>query len=422
MQKTAPYHIQHVQLDEGGTSQIAVPEIGTRYYYVFWWKFIPLGHFYKEEGSIFDVKEDFTKVITPVLKSYKANQKEIENITETIRFDDFLAFSKIIEQLLYPYLEFKIPNEVDISVIICTRNRSESLKYCLDSLNQQICRPREIIVVDNAPTNKLTKLMVKSYANVTYCKEPRPGLDIARNTGARLAKFPIIAYTDDDVRVDKLWSYRVWEVFLEQKTDAMTGLIIASSLETESQQIFEKHWGFNKGYEDIYYNVDFITKTSTAPKVWEIGAGANMAFRKKAIEDVNYFDERLDVGAAGCSGDSEIWYRLLANHKTIHYNPRACVHHEHRKGLKELHKQLFGYMRGHSASVLIQHAQDKKNGYKKYLYYELTRYYLQLIMSGFPNFNFRYQTIWSEIKGLISGIRFHRRNKNKPSVANQAIK
>jgi hypothetical protein len=35
-----------------------------------------------------------------------------------------------------------------------------------------------------------------------------------------------------------------------------------------------------------------------------------MAFRKSAIESVNYFDDRLDVGAAGCSGSEtglEFW-------------------------------------------------------------------------------------------------------------------
>jgi hypothetical protein len=51
----------------------------------------------------------------------------------------------------------------------------------------------------------------------------------------------------------------------------MTGLVLASSLETESQQIFEKNWGFNKGYQDIYFNN--ISKSVTAPKVWDIGAG-----------------------------------------------------------------------------------------------------------------------------------------------------
>ena len=420
MPNTAPYQIQNIKLDKKETSQIPLPDLGKRYYYVFWWRFIPLGHFYKEEGRSIDFINEILDVITSVLKGYKVNREGIKNIIEAIKCKDPLKFSKLMDQIFSPYLELKIPDKVDISVIICTRDRSESLKYCLDSLNQQICTPREIIVVDNAPTNNLTKLMVAQYANVTYFKEPRPGLDVARNSGARLAKYPIVAYTDDDVRVDTLWSFRIWETFLQENIDAMTGLVIASSLETESQQIFEKHWGFNKGYRDIYFNSDFIFKSSTAPKVWDIGAGANMAFRKMAIEDVNYFDERLDVGAAGCSGDSEIWYRLLADNKTIHYNPRAFVYHEHRKELKQLHKQLFGYMRGHSASVLIQHTQDKKIGYKKYLYYELTRYYLHLIRLGFPNFNYRYQTIWSEIKGVVSGILFYVKNKNKPALVKKS--
>ncbi len=319
-----------------------------------------------------------------------------------------------MDEILSPYRSLNIPDEVDVSVVICTRNRSESLKKCLDSLSKQICKPREIIVVDNAPSDDSTKSAVALYPSVSYHNEPRPGLDIARNTGARLASFPIVAYTDDDVWVDRLWAFRIWETFLQADIDAMTGLVIASSLETVSQQLFEKHWGFNKGYRDIHFTGDFILKAPGAPKVWDIGAGANMAFRKKAIEQVNYFDDRLDVGAAGCSGDSEIWFRMLANNMAIHYNPRAYVFHEHRKEMAQLHKQLFGYMRGHSASVLIQHAQNKAVGYKKYLYFKLPKYYLSLLLSGFPNYGFRYQTLWSEIKGLISGIRFYHNHKHKP--------
>lgn len=422
MKKIAPYSIKNVYLNEKDSYLSPFPESGKRYYYVFWWSSIPLGHFYKEEFANGDFTKEMMDAIIPALKNYKANTVEIENIIESIKNKDHVTFSQLMHSILSPYLELNLPDKVDISVVICTRNRSESLKKCLDSINEQICTPREIIVVDNAPTDNLTYMAVELYENVTYYKEPRPGLDIARNTGARLAMFPIIAYTDDDVMVDKLWSYRIWEVFLQENIDAMTGLIIASSLETESQQIFEKHWGFNKGYQDILFDGDFIRKSSTVPKVWEIGAGANMAFRKKAIEDVGYFDERLDVGAAGCSGDSEIWFRLLANHRTIQYSPRAFVHHEHRKELNQLHKQLFGYMRGHAASVLIQHDLDKKIGYKKYLYSDLTKHYIQLVIRGLPNFTFRNQTLISEIKGLISGIRFYRRNKNNPALGNQSVK
>jgi len=416
MHKINPYLIRHVQLKTQDISIITTLEVDKSYYFVFWWLNIPLGHLYVEKGDHVDFTKKMFEVIVPTLKKYYDNDQHINDIINAYKNKDFLKFSMLIEKTVSPYLLNEIPENVDISVVICTRNRSESLKNTLESLNSQVCKPGEIIVVDNAPTDDSTKLVVESYENVNYYKEPRPGLDIARNSGARAAKYPVVAYTDDDVMVDAMWSYRIWETFLEENIHAMTGLVIASSLETESQQIFEKKWGFNKGYQDIYFNKDFVNNPSSVPRVWDIGAGANMAFRKSAIEEVNYFDDRLDVGAAGCSGDSEIWFRILSKNMSIHYNPRAVVYHEHRKEIKQLHKQLFGYMRGHSASVLIQHDQNKKAGYKKYLYFEIPRYYFFLIRQGFPNYKFRYQTLWSEIKGLISGIIFYYKNRKQPPL------
>lgn len=411
-----PYSIHHVQLKTQDIPVIIPLQLDKRYYIVFWWANIPLGHLYVEKGVAIDFTSKMFEAIIPTLKKYHNNDLHINNIVKAYQNKDFLNFSILIEKTLSTYLLNDIPEKVDISVVVCTRNRSESLKNCIESLNRQICMPKEIIVVDNAPSDDSTKLVAESYENVNYYRELRPGLDIARNSGARVAKYNIVAYTDDDVMVDPLWSYRIWETFLQEDIHAMTGLVIASSLETESQQIFERKWGFNKGYQDIYFDIDFINNAHSIPRVWDIGAGANMAFRKSAIEDVNYFDDRLDVGAAGCSGDSEIWFRILSLNKTIHYNPRALVYHEHRKKIEQLHKQLFGYMRGHSASVLIQHNLNKNIGYKKYLYYDLPRYYLFLILHGFPRYEFRYQTLWSEIKGIVSGIRFYNKNRNKPSI------
>ncbi len=416
MPNTTPYDILHIQLDAHDISVAPKLESGKKYYIVFWWLNIPLGHLYFDKADHTDFAKKVLDAIIPTLEKYDGNDQYIQDLIRAYNRLDFLKFSRLVEKILSRHLLMDLPDRVDISVVVCTRNRSESLKNCLDSLENQICTIGEIIVVDNAPSDDSTKLVVKSYEKITYCKEPRPGLDIARNTGAQLAKYPIVAYTDDDVSAGSLWSYRIWETFLQENIDAMTGLVIASSLDTESQQIFEKNWGFNKGYQDIYFNYDFIDNSLTAPKVWEIGAGANMAFRKSAIEKVNYFDQRLDVGAAGCSGDSEIWFRILASNMTIHYNPRAYVYHKHREEIKQLHKQLFGYMRGHSASVLIQHDQNKEIGYKKYLYYDIPRYYFFLIRAGFPYYKFRYQTIWSEIRGLISGIRFYNKNKKKPPL------
>ena len=73
----------------------------------------------------------------------------------------------------------------DVSVVVCTRDRPEALTRCLESLRSTRPRPREILVVDNAPTSDATHRLVAAMSDVRYVRESRPGLSIARNTGVR---------------------------------------------------------------------------------------------------------------------------------------------------------------------------------------------------------------------------------------------
>ncbi|WP_372756556.1 glycosyltransferase family 2 protein [Mariniflexile sp.] len=415
MSEISPYLIRHVQLDANDISEIPKPELGNRYYFIFWWLKIPLGHLYVERDDHTNFKEKILEAILPTLKNYNCESQQLHDITISYNNHDFLKFSALISKVLSTYLSKEIPAKVEVSVIVCTHNRSESLKNCLQSINNQICKPAEIIVIDNAPPDESTKNVVNQFNNVIYHREPRTGLSIARNLGVKLAQHPIIAFTDDDVMVHSLWTYNIWISFESRKVDGLTGLVLATSLDTESQQIFEKYWGFNKGYEDIIFDLNFIHSTEGVPRVWEIGAGANMAFKKDVLVKLNYFDERLGAGASGCSEDSEIWYKMLINGYKIHYTPRAIVFHEHRKEIIQLKKQIYSYMRGHVASALLQHKQNENLGYKSYIF-NLPKYYLLLFRIGFPTYKFRYRTLWSEVKGYISGINFYYRNKKKPPL------
>jgi cellulose synthase/poly-beta-1,6-N-acetylglucosamine synthase-like glycosyltransferase len=193
----------------------------------------------------------------------------------------------------------------------------------------------------------------------------------------------------------------------------MTGLVIATELETEAQQIFEKHWSFNRGYLDIYYDQAYMSRVlASGPPVWEIGAGANNAFRKQVFDKVGLFDVRLGAGASGCSEDSEMWFRILVAGDTIHYNPRAVVHHTHRKQLAELKRQIYAYMRGFAAAALIQQDYHPQAGYSSRLRY-LPKYYASLVKAGFPSFSFRNRTLWVELKGVASGIAFYYKHRNR---------
>ncbi len=419
MKRVSPYITQTIQLERlwvhEGFNQIAA----AGYYCVLWWKDIPLGHLFIEKNQEPTQDELFQKifsVIEPTVDYYIHRQKLVSSGYKKAFFQDQEVFGREMDHIFLQLLPESFPQTVDVSVIICTRNRSVHLQNCLDGFKNQQCHPGEIIVVDNAPSDENTRIIVDQYPGVIYFKEPRPGLDIARNSGARLAKNSIVAYVDDDVLIHPLWTYRTWESFILKDVTATTGLVIAASLETEAQQIFEKFWSFNRGYEDKIYDSNFFNKhLKEGPPVWEIGAGANMAFRKSLFQEVGYFDQRLDAGAAGCSGDSELWFRILAHGGTIMYSPTAVVYHEHRKELQQLHKQLFSYMRGFSAAALIQQEHFPQAGYKKRLFRSLPKNYLNTIINAFPRYSFQNKTLFSEIRGVISGILFYYKNRNKSS-------
>lgn len=417
MTQSFAHQIRHIQLaDESLVPVVPTDTLG--WYLVFWWHQIPVGHLFVAPGESITPEEFMAKsqeAILLTLQAYRTGQKKRPVPDKPLTWPDG-NIRAILADTLSTYESDSLPDEVPISVVICTRNRATDLNVALEALQALPCKPAEIVVVDNAPTDDRTAVVVRRFSDVIYCHEPRPGLDIARNSGVRMATMPVVAYVDDDVQVHAQWAYHIWKTFQEPAIMAMTGLVIAAELDTEAQLIFEKHWSFNRGYVDKKYDVAFLDRTLfSGPPVWEIGAGANMAFRRKLFDEIGLFDERLDVGAAGCNGDSEMWFRILTHGHSIHYNPRAVVFHKHRQQLPALKKQLFSYMRGHTAAALIQQKYHPMAGYRRLVFRSLPLYYAHLLRAGFPSFGFRYQTLGMEIKGALSGLLFYMRNRNRPS-------
>ncbi|MCX6216760.1 glycosyltransferase [Spirosoma sp.] len=420
MKQSFVYQIRHIQLAES-MDLPPVPTNETGWYLVFWWRQIPLGHLFVEPGervTAAELAEKGWQAIEPTLRAYRASQAE-NALTNGMAATRPANVQEALSTTLSTYDLESLPAEVPISVVICTRNRAADLQIALQALKDLPCKPAEIVVVDNAPTDNSTARVVEKFPDVIYCHEPRPGLDIARNSGIRMATMPVMAYVDDDVQVHAHWAYHIWKTFQDTNVAAMTGLVIAAELNTEAQLIFEKHWSFNRGYVDKTYDAAYLDHTlSAGPPIWEIGAGANMAFRRDLFATTGYFDERLDVGAAGCNGDSEMWFRILTHGYSVHYNPRAVVFHKHRQELPALKKQLFSYMRGHTAAALIQQAYHPSAGYRRHVFKSLPLYYLHYLKAGFPAYGFRHQTIGMEIRGALSGVLFYLKNRNRPSQPN----
>lgn len=237
-----------------------------------------------------------------------------------------------------------------VSVVVCTRDRSDQLRTCLESLEKLNPAPLEIIIVDNAPSDDSTAILVhEGFPGFVYIREPRPGLDWARNAGAECARGDIIAYTDDDVVVDSGWVGALADAFASAPDImAVTGLVEPAELETEAQRLFEYQGGFGRGYVPRWLRVP-----SSRGDRWpyygtgNYGTGANLALRRRVFEALGGFDTALDVGTVtNGGGDLEMMARVLANGDTLCYWPAAIVFHFHRRDHSQLYRQLENNGRG----------------------------------------------------------------------------
>lgn len=240
------------------------------------------------------------------------------------------------------------------SVVVCTRDRTEDLKRCLDSLLQSTATGGEIVVVDNAPSTDATARLVAGYP-VRYLREDRPGLNWARSRGAREAAGEIVIFTDDDVVVDRDWVTAIVEPFHHPRVAAVTGLTLPLELETAAQELFETYGGFGRGFERRIFDYTRIPPAAAGM----VGAGANMAIRRDLINTMRLFDAELDCGtAAQTGGDAYGFYQLLTEGFQIVYTPDALTWHRHRREYAALRRTLAGYSVGGVAFLMrcwLQH-------------------------------------------------------------------
>jgi len=394
----------------------------TAAYVVFWWRGIPLGHQHirREEMPLHPCQlwNLAIRTITPTVGAYVMEKgfepplpgyQTSRTAVHSPDLNDLLALVKPLQSI---ERKCQVHLDASVSVIICTRDRPKSLERCLRSLLDCTPRAEEIVVVDNCPSTDATGQLIKQYPQVRYVLESRPGLDFARNTGIRHSRGQFVAFIDDDVTVHRDWVARLATCFSDSKIMAVTGLVLAAELETEAQWLFDHYWGFNRGYCILTYDTRYFEKLKPwGVPTWYVGAGANMAFRREVFDQVGFFDVRLDAGAAGCSGDSELWYRLLASGLTCRYEPKAVACHYHRKEMRDLKKQLYYYMRGHTTALLIQYAKHKHWGNLVRLFILHPLYYMKLLAQGIlGGLHGRHQFIPAEVAGCVSGLFFFLRN------------
>lgn len=216
-----------------------------------------------------------------------------------------------------------------VTVILCTYNRSESLRKALESVAASSLPSSvewDVLIVDNNSadhTRDVALAFCRQHPDrFRYIFEPRQGKSFALNTGIRQSHGDILAFLDDDVTVEPTWLKNLTQALDSSEWSGSGGRIVLEWpvsvppwLSTEGPYARHGFPGFDQGSE---------AKQLSGPPF-----GTNMAFRREMFEKYGGF--RTDLGPNPGSQiraeDTEFGRRLIRAGERLRYEPDAVVYH-----------------------------------------------------------------------------------------------
>jgi len=215
-----------------------------------------------------------------------------------------------------------------VSLVITTYNRAALLSEALESVaacEKPVNGLIEVIVVDNNSTDD-TRTVVDRLSSdfpfpLEYVFEGAQGLSQARNRGSNESRASVVAFMDDDQRLDRSFLSRIDDVFRTTDADCVGGPIFyynADNLPEWLPPLLENTGQYDGGRE---------TKV-LKPEGRKLNGG-NMAFRRSVLHEIGGYN--VDLGRSGgnllASEEFELQERLFAENKRIVYSPSLVQYH-----------------------------------------------------------------------------------------------
>jgi GT2 family glycosyltransferase len=212
---------------------------------------------------------------------------------------------------------------LEVSVIIATYRRPESLRRCVEALRLQTLQPLEVIVVARQTDSETRSLLEAQFAEpIPSCVVlvHEPGVVTALNRGLSVSRGDVVAFTDDDTEPHVTWLERIVSRFaLDPAIGAVggrdvihqDGRIVGGPVTRIGRvQWFGRRIGGHH-LEGGLQEVQFLK-------------GANMAFRREAIEG---FDRRLRGLGAEFALDMDVSLAAFSRGWRVEYDPQVVVDH-----------------------------------------------------------------------------------------------
>jgi glycosyltransferase involved in cell wall biosynthesis len=196
-------------------------------------------------------------------------------------------------------------------LVVGTVGRVEELARLLDSLERQTQPAQRIVVVDQSRATAVAALVERRTALPLIRLEAEPGLSHARNEGLGQVTADVVAFPDDDcVYPDDLLE-RAGRLLRERPAvDVLTGRTADRA-----------------GRASPRWHPAGVVRVED---VWHAGNSAAMFVRRRVLDEIGPFDERLGLGAGTpwtSTEDVELLVRALLAGARLEHDPTLVVEH-----------------------------------------------------------------------------------------------
>lgn len=217
-------------------------------------------------------------------------------------------------------------HDVVISVIIATKERTNSLNVLLKSLETQTFLVDEVIIIDQSTLNNYDKIKSNGTIDIHYIHNPAiSGLTQARNVGIDNAKGDFIFFFDDDLELLNDFIENMMEKMMKHQD--IVGLCGKQIVKKEKSQLylFIREF-FKKGPYSLNYKKDKKKYLDDNIEIRTKISGGITVYRSNIFKKFR-FDENMIKYCLG--EDADFSYRISQKHNIgINYDARSYHHHD----------------------------------------------------------------------------------------------
>ena len=216
-----------------------------------------------------------------------------------------------------------------LSVIIPTWNRPEKLNNCLQSLQNQIKPPHEVVIscrpTDIASQTVISKFHPQLAIKIAFVQEE--GVIEAENAALKIASGEIIAFIDDDACAPVDWLQKISNHFEQDSTLCAVGgpdLLLSQQASNYRVRLY-KTVGKLTWYGKVIGNHH---QRSIGIKHVDVLKGVNMAFRREYLSPLDINLSSSHSRGNGSQWELDLCLNIRKNKGKILFDPALEVRHD----------------------------------------------------------------------------------------------